>query len=134
MKTCPKCNLEKDEKDFSKNKNRKDGLNGHCKTCHSIAWKAYRKNNKEKISKQVIDRVKTLKVWIKEYKSKLQCTRCGENEICCLDFHHRDKETKDLTISRAITNGWAIKRLLKEIEKCDIVCSNCHRKIHAGVV
>jgi hypothetical protein len=72
-------------------------------------------------------RIQLLKRWLREHKGHLHC-KCGESDIRCLDFHHRDPSKKVITIGRAVTDGWSIKRILTEIEKCDILCSNCHRK------
>ncbi len=69
----------------------------------------------------------------KEYKSTLSCLSCGESDECCLDFHHRDPTKKDLPVSRAITNNWSWKRLMEEVEKCEILCANCHRKLHRDI-
>lgn len=69
-----------------------------------------------------------------EYKSKLSCVICGENEACCLDFHHKDPNNKEFNISEAGRGGISEKRLLEEIAKCDVLCANCHRKFHSGVV
>lgn len=60
----------------------------------------------------------------KEYASKLLC---GEKDVACLDFHHlRDKE---FNIANEIKN-LSIDNLKKEIDKCIVLCANCHRKLH----
>jgi hypothetical protein len=56
--------------------------------------------------------------------------RCGESHPATLDFHHRDPNEKDFLLSSAARNGWGKERILREIEKCDVICSNCHRKEH----
>ena len=55
------------------------------------------------------------------------CIRCGEKHIACLDFHHRDPTEKDLEVANLSTSR---ARLLTEIAKCDVLCANCHRKLH----
>jgi transcription elongation factor Elf1 len=90
--------------------------------------------NKEKVRKEIKDRKLEIREWYTNYKETLSCLHCGEDESCCLAFHHRDPSKKDLEISKAVNNGWAILRLEKEIDKCDVVCHNCHSKIHAGLV
>lgn len=71
---------------------------------------------------------------IHELKS-FGCSRCGYNEHPnCLDFHHIDKETKEVNLSvKAIADKWGKKRILKEAEKCIVVCANCHRLIHIEI-
>ena len=68
--------------------------------------------------------------WFRRYKSELYCMECGENHPACLQFHHRDREEKNFTISNAALRGTSIKTLIKEIKKCDILCVNCHAKRH----
>ena len=66
--------------------------------------------------------------WIDEFKSSAGCNVCGERRPVCLDFHHKDRETKTFTVGQ----GWGRnrKRLLDEIEKCIVLCANCHRVLH----
>lgn len=65
-----------------------------------------------------------------ESRGGAKCCRCGYDKyIGALDFHHRDPAEKDPTWSR----GWSLPKLKKELDKCDIVCANCHREIHAGL-
>lgn len=54
---------------------------------------------------------------------------CGENDIACLEFHHRDPSKKKFQISNEGKHS-SIKVLNEEIAKCDILCKNCHTKLH----
>ena len=60
------------------------------------------------------------------------CIRCGEKDIVCLDLHHRNPSEKSFTIGKRKAVGAGIQRLKDEIAKCDVVCANCHRKLHAS--
>ena len=62
------------------------------------------------------------------------CIFCHEMERCCLDAHHVDPSNKTIAISKALKDGISITRLESEIKKCICICSNCHRKIHAGIL
>ena len=88
------------------------------------------RQNQQKIISEVAERRKRLRNQILEYKSTLKCVKCGESHISCLDFHHVDRGEKEICIAEAITNGWSIERIKKEIAKCIVVCRNCHAKIH----
>lgn len=56
------------------------------------------------------------------------CERCGYSKsLRALGFHHRDPSRKEFSIARANLNSLA--RLLREIEKCDLLCANCHMEI-----
>lgn len=72
--------------------------------------------------------------WLRDYKSGLSCIKCGFSHPDALDFHHRDPTEKDIEVSRAIRKGWSRERLQREIDKCDVLCANCHRILHASVV
>jgi len=57
------------------------------------------------------------------------CVRCGESDLACLDFHHRDGGiTKEGHIG--FIRRFSVERILAEIVKCDVLCANCHRKHH----
>jgi 5-methylcytosine-specific restriction endonuclease McrA len=79
-------------------------------------------DNKERIIKSRIDR-----------RNKLSCLVCGEDEATCLDFHHLDATQKDFTISQAFLY-YGKDKIEKELSKCVVLCSNCHRKIHAKII
>lgn len=68
--------------------------------------------------------------WLKTLKIGLSCIRCGEDDPVCLDFHHREPDEKEFSISLASQQGWGRARVLAEIAKCDVLCANCHRKVH----
>lgn len=60
-----------------------------------------------------------------------KCRICGYNRCpAAFDFHHIDPQGKDFNISEALTS-W--ERILPEIEKCELLCSNCHREVHDGM-
>lgn len=61
---------------------------------------------------------------------KIKCLRCDENHPVALDFHHRDPSNKLFEISKMISAGYSVERIKEEIQKCDVLCSNCHRKEH----
>lgn len=64
-----------------------------------------------------------------EYKGGC-CSRCGYNKcLGALHFHHIDAKEKDFGVGYK-GNTFALERLKKEVDKCDLVCSNCHAEIH----
>ena len=52
------------------------------------------------------------------------CVDCGENDIIVLEFDHRADKSEN--VSRAVSQGWSWKRIMTEINKCDVRCRNCH--------
>lgn len=76
------------------------------------------------------DKIKELAI---QYKGG-KCCICGYNKYKgALDFHHLDPNEKDFGIgSKGYTRGW--ESIKKELDKCILVCSNCHRELHAGLL
>lgn len=72
-----------------------------------------------------------VKAWYKQYKVGKCCKFCGEHDNRCLDFHHVEGEKKNSSISRMVSNGKSKLSIRREMMKCIILCSNCHRKYHA---
>lgn len=58
-----------------------------------------------------------------------KCIKCGYNKCpAALHFHHRIAQTKSFTIGGAYNRSW--ESLRRELNKCDILCSNCHAELH----
>ena len=78
--------------------------------------------------------------WIEKRRGKVKtelvlfkggkCEHCGlkSESMCVYDFHHVDPKKKDISISGSYSR--AISTLMKEVEKCLLLCSNCHRIEH----
>ncbi len=66
-------------------------------------------------------------------KAAEKCKMCGENETAVLQFHHVHPEDKGFTIGG---NNWckSWKTLQTEIDKCVVVCANCHLLLHQGLI
>ena len=61
----------------------------------------------------------------------ISCGYCRDNTA--LDFHHIDENTKEFGLSdRGLTRSWL--KIKNEIDKCILVCANCHREIHSGTI
>ena len=127
---CSKCKKEKPVELFSKNRSKKSGYSYECKECHKIIRKKYYENNKEKEIKRVHNRRKQQVKEFKEFKNKLKCILCPENHIATLHFHHLDPSMKEIGLSVAIRLGWGRDKLQKELDKCVVLCANCHAKEH----
>ena len=58
------------------------------------------------------------------------CVDCGESDPVVLDFDHvRGNKTKEVT--KFVRNGASLRRIFLEIDKCEVRCANCHRRITA---
>lgn len=87
-----------------------------------------RKSNYQRV-KSFRNRLKERAV---EYKGG-KCTVCGYSRCMkALDFHHIDSSVKDFTIGSYSSISW--EKLKTELDKCVLVCANCHREIHDGLI
>lgn len=83
---------------------------------------------KECVRKGQKEKYHTRKQMLDDYKKAHPCAKCGESRIYLLDFHHRDPLKKDYSISDN-TNA-KFETLMQEINKCILLCANCHREFH----
>jgi len=68
-----------------------------------------------------------LRRWLEELKSK-PCTDCGHRfPPCCMDFDHRPGSRKCYCIGTMFAHHYGKVLIKRELRKCDLVCSNCHR-------
>lgn len=92
----------------------------------------YKEKNKEvlkiKSSKWQKEKGRKNKLKAIEYKGNV-CFDCGNTfPQCCYDFHHINPNEKDFTISRI--NGRTFENIKPELDKCILLCANCHRIRH----
>jgi hypothetical protein len=92
-----------------------------------LRW--YRSNKERQIARQA-ERKRGMILWVRSQKAA--CQRCGFDNPVALQFHHLDPSLKDLSVSEAISHGWSKERIGKEIEKCEVLCANCHAIEHSG--
>lgn len=110
------------------NKNKKGLLSEHiCPLCNKTH---YNKNLQTECSAcRSQKRRRKNKELLVEYKGG-KCEICGYNKNThALDFHHIDPNTKEFTISRLIANK-SLEKIKQEVDKCKLVCANCHRELH----
>lgn len=84
-----------------------------CKECYKIRSKEYYDNKVYEVSK---------------YKASCGCLKCGDSRHYVLEFHHKDPSQKDFSISDKARTS--LESLMSEIEKCVVLCSNCHHEFH----
>ena len=128
-KVCSKCKVEKSLTFFNKRIASKDGYSSYCKQCNSESLKNHYYSNKEYYYNKSRNYYLELKEWFINYKQTLKCSKCGESRHWVLDFHHKDPSIKDGTIAQMLINS-SRENLIQEIDKCDVLCANCHRDLH----
>lgn len=136
MKVCSKCNIAKDESDYFFKNKKLERLHAQCKQCYkthrSTYYNAhYRKN---RLSYQLRAKERRARVRIEfhdniiAYLNDKACEICKESDIRVLEFDHLKPADKQFSISQAYRLGYKWEVVLKEIQKCRILCANCHKK------
>lgn len=93
----------------------------------------YSKKHYQKKKRYYYERAKEGRLRLREKFENLKKTfscKCGQSHIATLDFHHIDPKQKEFEVSQAIAIGWSWTKIEKEIEKCIVMCANCHRIFH----
>ena len=89
-------------------------------------------DRREYLIEAVRKRRKKLRQLAIEYKGS-RCQVCGYDKCPeAMEFHHTDSSKKDFGIShKGYTRSW--KKVELELDKCVMLCANCHREVHAGL-
>lgn len=135
MKHCGNCRTDKPVSEFNKNSRKSDGLQTQCRPCTKISNNASYKvspKRRNKIKERNNSVAKYARLFVTRYKRFCGCRLCGEREPVALDLHHLNPNEKDDEVARLMRYG--MKVLKAEIRKCAVLCANCHRKVHAGIL
>jgi len=135
-KQCRKCLAFLPRSEFHRDRGRPDGLFLWCKSCAKKAsadrWANVPKQRlihaeaDNRWRRKTVQRTRLIKTFV-------GCAFCNERAGVCLDFHHIDPKTKEITIG-SDKRGVSWERVNEEILKCVVLCANCHRKVHAGML
>ncbi len=127
-KTCTKCGNTKPIEAFSKRASAKDGYAYQCNACKKVYYDAYYASDpreKGRLTKQRVARQTEVRAYIQEAKN-VPCMDCGQRyPYYVMDFDHQ--RDKSFNIGSGMS-GKTLTQIKAEIEKCEIVCSNCHRE------
>ncbi len=127
-KICCDCSEQKALHEFCKHKGGTLGLNSRCRKCSNAHIKKWRKENKDYIEAKDKKARQEWRRFSNLYKSKKGCLVCEERHPTALVFHHRAQGDREFNVGSAYTV--AKKRLIKELEKCEVLCANCHTVYH----
>lgn len=104
-------------------KKNRDKRNKYCNS-----WLERNLDKKEKFAESSSEKHLVGLTYINLVKSSLGCSMCREDESLKLAFHHFDRKNKKCGISNL--TKYSFNDIDKEIAKCEVLCHNCHRKLH----
>lgn len=132
---CRKCELEKPLSDFYKDRQEKNYLRQFkdCKKCSNkrnrkIYFESYQTKYRQKLSNKEQHRHQLNKQKAVDLFSN-KCLDCNNSfPMQVYDFHHLDPTTKEKSPSQLWGHKW--ETIKQELDKCVMLCANCHRLRH----
>ena len=130
-RTCKGCNVSHSIEDFAmtgvKDKSGNEYRRWYC-VPNGCYWAHKKKTPNGRMSKARV---------VREYKADLSCCECGYSlkkrgkrfTTWALQFHHHDS-TKESNVGQMVSDGFSLSKIFKEIEKCIVLCANCHMELH----
>lgn len=129
-KKCCRCGEIKSIEDFNWKNKKNNVRRGACKIC-TQKFNNEKYKNDENFRKKIRERAdinqKINSNYVNDIKKKNKCSKCGDNRWYVLDFHHLSD--KKYEVSKLIWNS-TLEKIKTEIDKCILLCSNCHREEH----
>ena len=107
---CSKCKLSKPLTQFRYDK-RRGNHRKDCRACENA--------QKRNITPQ--------QYYVFDFLKSHKCASCGERNPICLEFHHLKPSTKTSDIATLVKTRVSILKIKTEIDKCVVLCANCHR-------
>jgi 5-methylcytosine-specific restriction endonuclease McrA len=129
MHWCSRCKAFKPADEFGNASAKKYGKISFCKKCASKRVRGRSREVREQyIAKAKEYQERKRRAALKE--AGAYCQRCGYSEFSSgLAFHHVNPEEKENSTPLA---SLGMKRFMREVDKCVVLCSNCHHALHAG--
>jgi hypothetical protein len=129
MRRCGRCGELKPVEEFAWRRKAKGQRHNYCRPCHSAYHREHYLANKPRYVAQAHARKEKLYLertrYLLEFFASHPCRDCGEEDPVVLEFDHLGD--KEFNIGSALPyRNW--QSILDEIEKCDVVCRNCHRR------
>jgi len=127
LRTCTVCKKEKSIECF--NKKEEGQWHSWCKPCQSTYSKEHYRKNKKRLLELSYKRKAKLRQFVWDLKDNQPCYDCKiKFPHYVMDYDHRPGEIKVNGVAALVTCMVSKEQILGEIKKCDLVCSNCHRK------
>jgi hypothetical protein len=128
---CSSCHQIKDVTEFSFRNKARGTRHSYCLECgRTLAKRHYSKNVSYYVQKARVRRdalLGDINDKLYDYLAQHPCVDCGEGDPIVLEFDHvRDKKSYNVSAMGVRVLSW--QTILREIEKCEVRCANCHRR------
>ena len=132
MKKCNHCHKVKDEEEYNWRYKALGIRHPTCRDCqHQHNKKYFEGDAKERHLQQVQERKhearNVAREYVWDYLTRHPCTQCGEADPVVLEFHHIGE--KYMAVSQMVGGGYPVETIQAEIDRCVVLCGNCHKKL-----
>ncbi len=128
MIRCIACKVLKEPNEFHGHVKKSNGKQSSCKECNRARDQKKYLRNRDAILAKTKQRWSVGKNFMDQVKAEVGCSICDERRVPCLEFHHEYPEDKSFTLGNAAMKPK--EALIKEMNKCIVLCSNCHNWLH----
>jgi hypothetical protein len=126
MKTCGRCNAELPLTEFARYGSGHQSYCRACKKAYDAEW--YQQNREKRRGKVKADRV-AMAAWLDSLKEGRECADCGvAYPSYVMEWDHLPGARKTFVMADVRRSRFSRGRILREVEKCELVCANCHRE------
>ncbi len=132
VRVCTRCGQEKELEAFAFRNLPAGRRHRRCKVCVAAYGRGHYALNRQAY---IARNVSNMRVRRREYKARVwsylaehPCVDCGETDLVVLEFDHLDPRDKRLEIYWLVQSAYGWNTIVAEIEKCEVRCSNCHRR------
>lgn len=125
---CPRCDTNLPLSAFNR---MGDGHQGWCRECFRVYFRERGTLHREQCAASKRQRAELGAAFIDDHLRSHSCVDCDLNDPDVLEFDHRTEKTANLSV--LVGRGTSVDGLRAEVERCDVVCVNCHRRRTAHV-
>ena len=129
MRRCGRCGELKPLEDFAWRRKHKLQRHNYCRPCHAAYHREHYLANKQRYVDQAAVSKRKLRLerttYLIDYFKAHPCLDCGETDPIVLEFDHLREKSFEIA-AKLVNYKWTT--ILAEIEKCEVVCANCHRR------
>ena len=124
VKRCARCERTLPIAEFNRHPTR--GRQHWCRSCFSSYFAARGARHRTQSAQARTRRRLAARRFVDTYLERHPCVDCGESDRLVLEFDHVEPKCAD--VSHLTAAGWSIPRIVREIDRCEVVCVNCHRR------
>jgi len=96
---------------------------------HSNWYERNKQVQRENATRHRKEYRQVLREYVSEYLSTHPCQNCGESDPVVLEFHHVGEKKNEVSV--IVGRGSSLETLIAEIQKCIVLCGNCHKRLTA---